>query len=53
MRMKHLVNSKDDGHAVDDSALAINQHLKRIFDDNELEHMATVKKIFVDQTGVV
>lgn len=30
---------------------AINQHLKRIFRDNELEHGATVKKYLIVQAG--
>ena len=34
----------------DVSVPAINQHLKRIFDDNELERGATVKKYLIVQT---
>ena len=32
------------------SVPAINQHLKRIFADNELEHKATIKKYLIVQT---
>ena len=32
------------------SILAINQHLKRIFSDNELEREATIKKYLIVQT---
>jgi hypothetical protein len=34
----------------DVSVPAINQHLKRIFDDNELERVATIKKYLIVQT---
>lgn len=34
----------------DVSVSAINQHLKRIFDDNELERVATIKKYLIVQT---
>jgi len=32
------------------SISAVNQHLKRIFDDNELERTATIKKYLIVQT---
>lgn len=34
----------------DVSVPAINQHLKRIFDDNELQREATIKKYLIVQT---
>ena len=47
---EYLADPKDDGNLYDVSVPAINQHLKRIFADNELTREATVKQYLIVQT---